>query len=245
MVRLFVNLDHVATLRNARGTPYPDILDAALLAEATGYVQGITLHLREDRRHVNDQDMRRVHNAIRMPFNFEMSVAEEIVQLCEELAPPLATLVPERREEVTTEGGLDVISHRSRVHEVSNRLVARGVTVSLFVDPQRDIIAACADSPATHIELHTGRYADAATAEDRARELKDLQAAAAQAQELGLVVNAGHGLTAKNVPAIATIPGIHDLNIGHSIVSRSVFLGLPGALKEMAQAIGCLESPST
>ncbi len=238
MARLFVNLDHVATLRQARGTPYPDVVEAATLAESSGHVEGITLHLREDRRHVHDDDMRRVKDHIRLPFNFEMSTAEDIVQVCLEVHPEEATLVPEKREELTTEGGLDLEASAHRVEAVTARLRDAGIAVSLFVDPDPEIMSRARDLGASHVELHTGRYADAPDEAGQGLELEQLQQAASRAQELGLVVNAGHGLTHLNVGPVASIPGVLDLNIGHAIVSRAVFLGLPGALDEMRRAMG-------
>lgn len=237
MPQLFVNLDHVATLRQARGTTYPDVTEAACLAEASGTVNGITLHLREDRRHVNDDDMRRVKKSIHIPFNFEMSVADDIVRVCREVAPAQATLVPEKREELTTEGGLDLVRAADRVRAVTAELQSDGIMVSLFVDPDPDTMLRARDLGATHVELHTGRYADATDDGDRATELEHLQHAARVAQDHGLIVNAGHGLTHLNVGPVAAIPGVLDLNIGHAIVARSVFLGLAGALREMRDAI--------
>lgn len=238
MPRLFVNLDHVATLRQARGTPYPDVLEAALLAERSGFADGITLHLREDRRHVQDRDMRLVSQSLRLPFNFEMSVAADVVELAVQLRPGMATLVPERREELTTEGGLDLRGSGTRVAETVARLRAGGTTVSLFIDPDPDAVRLAARTGAPCVELHTGRYAEAPPGEARRRELAALERAAEQALQLGLIVNAGHGLTVENVPPVARIPGLSDLNIGHSIVSRAVFAGLAEALREMAEAAG-------
>jgi len=238
MPNLYVNLDHVATVREARGTPYPDVADAAVLAESSGFIDGITLHLREDRRHVNDADMRRVKDRITTPFNFEMSVAEDIVRICREVEPTEATLVPERREEVTTEGGLDLVSGAARLRAVIAELQGDGILVSLFVDPDADAMRRSQDLGATHVELHTGRYADAADSDARDREFEHLMTAAAVARESGLVVNAGHGLTHENVTPVAAIPEIADLNIGHAIVARSIFLGLTGALGEMRHAMG-------
>jgi len=237
MPQLYVNLDHVATLRQVRGTTYPDVTEAAVLAESSGHVHGITLHLREDRRHVNDDDMRRVKERINIPFNFEMSVAEDIVRICREVAPAQATLVPEKRKELTTEGGLDLVGGGERLREVTRDLQNDGIAVSLFVDPDGDTMKRSRDLGATHVELHTGRYADATDDAARATELEHLQHAARVAQDHGLLVNAGHGLTHLNVGPVAAIPGILDLNIGHAIVARSVFLGLVEGLREMREAI--------
>ena len=237
MPRFYVNLDHVATVRQARGTPYPDVLEAARVAAATGQVDGITLHLREDRRHVQDADVHLVRREVPLPFNFEMGAADDIVACCLDVTPAQATLVPERREEITTEGGLDLARFGDRVTAVTRRLQDAGILVSLFIDPEPDAIERAAATGATHIELHTGRYADATDAEARRRELEQLVTAAAAARRAGLRVNAGHGLTVGNVPPVARIPDLEDLNIGHAIVARALFLGLPGALAEMAAAI--------
>jgi pyridoxine 5-phosphate synthase len=237
MPRLFLNVDHVATVREARGSAYPDPVEAALLAERSGYVHGITAHLREDRRHVCDRDVQEIRKRIRLPFNFEMSCAAEIVDVCLAVAPQQATLVPERREEITTEGGLDLRGGFDRVAGVVKKLGGRGVVVSLFIDPDRDAVDASKRTGATHVELHTGRYCEARTPADRERELAALKAAAAHAHGLGLVVNAGHGLTTQNVGPVAAIPGMTDLNIGHAIIARSIFVGLSEALREISEAI--------
>jgi pyridoxine 5-phosphate synthase len=237
MPKLFVNLDHVATLRQVRGTPYPDVLEAAQLAARSGCVDGITLHLREDRRHAQDEDMRRIRQEVPLPFNFEMSLAPDVVRVCHEVGPAQATLVPERREELTTEGGLDIRAAGFTLIEVIQGLQADGILVSLFIDPTREAVALARDTGASHVELHTGRYADAALGSSRSEEADLLADAAAHAQVLGLVVNAGHGLTTENVGVVAAIPGLADLNIGHAIVSRAVLVGLPEALREMSDAI--------
>src|SRR5262245_6112126 len=237
MPRLFLNIDHVATVRQARGSPYPDPVEAALLAQSTGHVAGITAHLREDRRHVSDRDVREIRRRIRLPFNFEMSCAPDIVDVCLATAPEQATLVPERREEITTEGGLDLRAGFDRVAKATERLTSRGIVVSLFIDPDPAAIELSNRAGATHVELHTGRYCDAKTAASRDRELAALHAAALQANSLGLIVNAGHGLTSDNVGPVAALPHLLDLNIGHSIIARSIFVGLPAALREMSEAI--------
>lgn len=236
MAHFYVNVDHVATVRQARGTVYPCPVALAQVAEAAG-VHGITAHLREDRRHVNDEDIRKLSKVCRVPFNFEMSVAEEIVQLAEELAPPQATLVPEKRQEVTTEGGLDLRAAGDRVLEVTRRLQDRNIMVSLFIDADDESIQRSHDIGAECIELHTGPYADATTHEKQTKELQHLIRGAAKAQELGLIVNAGHGLHRENVQPIAQIEGMNDLNIGHAIVARSLTLGMDGAIREMLQLI--------
>lgn len=241
MARFYVNLDHVATIRQARRTPYPDVLEAARMAEASGSVSGITLHLREDRRHVQDEDMVRVRREVKLPFNFEMSVAPDIVRRCLEVAPAQATLVPERREELTTEGGLDLVRSGDRAGEVIRELRAAGIVVSLFIDPVPEMVWRSKELGATHVELHTGGWAEAAAAggAEAARDeaLGALVLASREARRLGLVVNAGHGLTVDNVGPVAAIPQMNDLNIGHAVVARSIFVGLPAALREMADAI--------
>jgi pyridoxine 5-phosphate synthase len=237
MPRLFLNVDHVATVRQARGSAYPDPVEAALVAESTGLVSGITAHLREDRRHVSDRDVREIRRLIRLPFNFEMSCAPEIVDVCLGVAPEQATLVPERREEITTEGGLDLVGGFDRVAGAVKKLRARAIIVSLFIDPDEKAVALSKRAGASHVELHTGRYCEAAPGGDRDREIAALREAALHAHALGLVVNAGHGLTAQNVGPVAGLPHVTDLNIGHAIVARSIFVGLPEALREMAAAI--------
>jgi pyridoxine 5-phosphate synthase len=237
MLHLSVNIDHVATVRQARGSPYPDPVEAALVAEKTGRVAGITAHLREDRRHVSDRDVREIRRRIKLPFNFEMSCAPEIVDLCVKVAPEQATLVPERREEVTTEGGLDLHAGFDRIAAATERLSSRGIAVSLFIDPDPAAVELSNRAGAPHVELHTGRYCDAAPGPKRARELALLHDAALQAHSLGLVVNAGHGLTSDNVGPVAALPHLLDLNIGHAIIARAIFVGLPEALREISEAI--------
>ncbi|MSR75468.1 MAG: pyridoxine 5'-phosphate synthase [Planctomycetes bacterium] len=243
--RLYVNLDHVATLREARGTTYPDVLEAALLAERSGHIHGVTLHLREDRRHVQDADVERVMAALKLPFNYELSCADEIVRHAERMRPAQATLVPERRAEITTEGGLDLELHGKLVGDTVARLQRHGVLVSLFIDPDAHSVKRSRELGATHVELHTGRYAHAFGSATAARELERLVVAAQAAQACGLVLNAGHGLTVANVGPVAALPGLNDLNIGHAIVAQAVFIGLEAALREMAQAIarGAITAP--
>ena len=236
MARLFVNVDHVATVRQARRVHYPDPVRLALLAEDAGAV-GITVHLREDRRHIQDEDVRRLKDEVCTIYNLEMAVSEEIVKLAEELVPDQVTIVPEKREEVTTEGGLDLVSGFDRVGEVVQRLSSRGILVSLFIDPDRKSVEKAKRTGATHVELHTGSYADAPTASERAVELATLERASAMAQEAGLVVNAGHGLTFENTREVAAIPGMNDLNIGHALVADALELGFPEAVRRMAGLI--------
>ena len=235
MVRLFINVDHVATVRQARRGLQPDPVRLAAQAEAAG-ADGITMHLREDRRHVQDDDVRRWFAARTKPFNFELATHAEIVALCEELGPEIATLVPERREEVTTEGGLDLESSGVRVAEVTRRLRERGCEVSLFIDPDPDSVRRARDCGASHVELHTGAYAHALGA-DRPAELEKLVRAGALARELELQLNAGHGLDYENVGPVAAIAGMQDLNIGHAVVARSLEVGLAAATREMRALI--------
>ncbi len=235
--RLYVNLDHVATLRQVRGVSYPDVLEAALLAEHSGHVQGITLHVREDRRHVQDRDVERVMAAVRLPFNYEMSTAEDIVTHAVRQRPAQATLVPERRQELTTEGGLDLERDAARLREVTQRLQAVGTRVSFFIAPEPHDVQRSRALGAECVELHTGQWAHSFGSAKASHELARLEAAAMAAGAAGLVLNAGHGLTTDNVGPVAKLAGLVDLNIGHAIVARAVILGLRDALGEMAEAI--------
>ncbi|WP_110716495.1 pyridoxine 5'-phosphate synthase [Salinicola acroporae] len=230
-IQLGVNIDHVATLRQARGTRYPDPVQAALLAEEAG-ADGITLHLREDRRHIQERDVELIAAVLNTRMNLEMAVTEEMVTLAERLKPADVCLVPEKREELTTEGGLDVVASRDAVASACERLRAAGCQVSLFVDPEPAQIQASFEVGAPVVELHTGAYAEA-TGDARRLEYARLTAAAEFASELGLVVNAGHGLHYHNVEAVAAIPGVHELNIGHAIIARALFVGLKEAVGEM------------
>ncbi|HSP96325.1 MAG TPA: pyridoxine 5'-phosphate synthase [Candidatus Dormibacteraeota bacterium] len=236
MILLGVNIDHVATVRQARGTRYPDIVEAALAAERGG-ADGITVHLREDRRHIQDRDVERLLPAVRTKVNLEMAVTAEMIDIGCRLRPADACLVPERRREVTTEGGLDAAGNAAAVGEAVRRLQAVGTRVSLFIDPEPAQIETAKQLDAVAIEIHTGRYADAADADGRAVELERVRAGAALGLSLGLVVNAGHGLTVENVGPIAAIPGMHELNIGHSLVARALFIGLEAAVREMKAAM--------
>jgi pyridoxine 5-phosphate synthase len=242
-MRLSVNIDHVATLRQARRTVEPDPVAAAVIAELAG-ADGITVHLREDRRHIQERDVRLLRQTVRTHLNLEMAATEEMVAIALEIKPDYVTLVPERREEITTEGGLDVASQVSRLGEVVDRLQGSGIPVSLFVDPDPIQIAAAAQVGARWVELHTGRYAEASSEAQREAELAQLQKASQQAIQLGLRVNAGHGLTYWNVGPVARIPGIEELNIGHSIISRAVLVGLERAVREMRQAMGLGVGPA-
>jgi pyridoxine 5-phosphate synthase len=232
MVNLGVNIDHVATLRQVRQTVEPDPVWAAAICELAG-ADGITVHLREDRRHIQDRDVELLRQTVRSKLNLEMAVAEEIVTFATRIRPDQATLVPERREEVTTEGGLDVVGNRARISDVVKRLQDAGIVVSLFIDPERDQVEASRETGAEFIELHTGAYANARTPSEQAAQLDALRKAGAQSRGLGLGLNAGHGLTVLNVQPVAAIPEMHELNIGHSIISRAVFMGLDAAVKEM------------
>ena len=229
-VRLYVNIDHVATVRQARKTDEPDPLEAARAAMAGG-ADGITVHLREDRRHIQDADVVAIATSLPAPLNFELGVSDEIVDLACRLRPLQATLVPERREEVTTEGGLLVSSRDARLRNAIRRLDEAGCRVSLFIDPVLDTIDAAKDLGVPAIELHTGEYAHHWREGPAA--LDQLRRAASHAAELGLAVHAGHGLTYLNVGEVAAVPDIEELNIGHSIVSRAVFEGLEGAVRRM------------
>lgn len=231
-IGLGVNIDHVATLRQARGTPYPEPLHAALLAEQAG-ADAITLHLREDRRHIQDRDVEMLRGMLQTRMNLEMAVTEEMLAIAERIRPQDCCLVPERREELTTEGGLDVAGQAARVGEACTRLAEAGVRVSLFIDADPVQVEAAAQCGAPVIELHTGGYADAPDERQREREFKRLVEAVQAGVAQGLQVNAGHGLHYHNVQAIAALPEIRELNIGHAIVARAVFGGLYEAVAEM------------
>ena len=234
---LGVNVDHIATLRQVRGgVDYPDPVEAALLAEAAG-AHGITVHLREDRRHIQERDVETLAKRLRVKLNLEMAVTEAMLAFAARIRPADACLVPERREELTTEGGLDVVGHEARVRDGVGRLTAAGIRVSLFVDPDPGQLEASAAAGAPVVELHTGDYANARDPDATARELARLRAGAAKARELGLTVHAGHGLTIANVGPVAAIPEVVELNIGHAIVARAVLLGMSAAVREMAAAI--------
>lgn len=232
MALLGVNIDHVATVRQARRTNEPDPVWAAALAELGG-ADGITIHLREDRRHIQDRDLRVLRETVAVKLNLELACDDEIVGIACQYVPPQATLVPERREEVTTEGGLDVVGQRQRVARAVGRLRDSGIETSLFLDPDLKQIAAAVEVGAEAVELHTGAYALAQVGADRQAELASLQAAARAILDAGLTLHAGHGLTYRNVQPIATIPGMCELNIGHSIVARAIMVGFREAVREM------------
>jgi len=231
-IYLGVNIDHVATLRQARGTRYPDPIQAAIEAEQAG-ADSITLHLREDRRHIQDRDVRMLADILQTKMNLEMAVTEEMLGIAELYRPADCCLVPERREELTTEGGLDVAGQQSRMHDACTRLAEAGITVSLFIDPEMKQIEAAAACGAPVIELHTGRYAEASSAAEAQHEMKIIRQAAEKAHAMGLQVNAGHGLHYHNVRPIAEIKELVELNIGHAIVARSFFTGFQEAVREM------------
>ncbi|MEZ0232966.1 MAG: pyridoxine 5'-phosphate synthase [Methylophilaceae bacterium] len=231
MIKLGVNIDHIATLRNARGTQYPSVVQAALRAEEAG-ADSITIHLREDRRHIMDADVYALRPLLQTKMNLEMAVTDEMVAIALQVKPQDVCLVPERREERTTEGGLDVIGNSDRIADVCDQLADAGIRVSLFIAPDIAQIDAAKAAGAPVIELHTGKFADTEGTVQR-HELERIVKAAAYAQGLGLVVNAGHGLNIHNVHEIAAIPSIEELNIGHAIVAHSVFVGWEYAIREM------------
>jgi len=232
---LGVNIDHVATIRQARHTVEPDPIAAAVLAELAG-AEGITVHLREDRRHMQDRDVKILRETVRTHLNLEMAATDEMVAIALDIKPDYVTLVPERREEVTTEGGLDIFGQLDRMTDVVSILQAAKIPVSLFIDAEANQIQASAKTGAKFIELHTGRYAEA-KGDAQAKELHQLKLGCDLAIELGLRVNAGHGLTYWNVYPVAQLPGMEELNIGHTIISRAVLVGIERAVQEMKQAI--------
>ncbi|BCQ36137.1 MULTISPECIES: pyridoxine 5'-phosphate synthase [Erwinia] len=229
---LGVNIDHVATVRNARGTHYPDPVQAAFVSEQAG-ADGITVHLREDRRHITDRDVRILRQTIQTRMNLEMAVTDEMVDIACDILPHFCCLVPEKREEVTTEGGLDVAGQQDKVTAAVKRLNDAGILVSLFIDADHRQIDAAVAAGAPYIEIHTGAYAEAEEGTARDAELARIAEAATYAAGKGLKVNAGHGLTYHNVQPIAVLPEMHELNIGHAIIGRAVFSGLAEAVKEM------------
>lgn len=236
LLTLGVNIDHVATIRQARRTVEPDPIAAAVLAELAG-ADGITVHLREDRRHIQDRDVRLLRQTVRSHLNLEMAPTQEMVRIALDIKPDYVTLVPEKREEVTTEGGIDIVANLNRFTEVTDKLQSAGIPVSWFIDADATQIDAAAQTGAKFIELHTGKYADATDADKRQQELDYLYRGTAKAIESGLRVNAGHGLTYWNVYPVACIPGMEELNIGHTIISRAVLVGIEKAVKEMKLAM--------
>ena len=234
-VLLGVNIDHVATVRQARGTDYPSVIKAASYVERAGG-DSITVHLREDRRHIQDADVKFLCDESSMRINLEMAVTGEMIAIALKRKPEDVCLVPEKREELTTEGGLDVVSNHTAVADAAARLKDAGIRVSLFIDPDRQQLEAARDCGAPVVELHTGTYADA-TGDEQQRELERLHAACVAGHALGLQINAGHGLHRHNVQDVARLPHMIELNIGHSIIARSIFVGLEEAVREMADLI--------
>ena len=233
---LGVNIDHVATLRNARGGTEPNVIKAAEICEANGGTS-ITTHLREDRRHIKDEDVYTLIKTIKTKLNLEMAMADDIQKIALEIKPHSICLVPEKRQEVTTEGGLDVAGQLAKVTNFITPLIESGIIVSLFIDPDEEQVRASAKTGAQFIEMHTGRYSEAYGTNDEQKEFLALKNSAELAQALGLQVNAGHGLNYENVHRMHEIPGLYELNIGHSIISRAVFTGLPEAVRTMADLI--------
>lgn len=237
MKKLGVNIDHVATLRQARGEKEPNPIEAASICEMAG-ADSIVCHLREDRRHINDNDLRLLRKSLKTKLNLEMSIQKEIVDIALEVKPNQATLVPERRQELTTEGGLDVVSQGKKIKAVVSALKSKGIVVSLFIEPDKKQIEKASEVGADFIELHTGKYSRSQTGKEFKQRLNELVEATRFAIDIGLRVNAGHGLNYQNVSAVAKIEQIEELNIGHSIISRAVFVGLKQAVIEMKERIG-------
>lgn len=233
---LGVNIDHIATLRNARGGSEPDLLDCALICETVG-VAGITTHLREDRRHIKDEDVRILKSTLKTRLNLEMAMTDEMQKIALELKPAACCIVPEKRQELTTEGGLDVAGQIDRAIKFVKPLEEAGIAVSLFIDPNKEQVDAAFKTGAEFIELHTGQYSEAFGGVNEEQEFQKLKGAAIYAQSLGLKVNAGHGLNYQNVHRMYEIPNLVELNIGHTIISRAVFVGLEKAVSEMKDLI--------
>ena len=236
--RLYINIDHVATLRQARRGVEPDPVEAAAACEAAG-ADGITAHLREDRRHIQDDDIERLKKSVSTYFNLEMACVAEMLELARKLKPQQVTLVPERREEITTEGGLDITSEPARIRNAIDALSDAGIRVSLFIDPTRAAVEQSKKLGVPAIELHTGSYSHHPKSDATIEALRD---SARRGADLGLAVHAGHGLTVRNVGPVASIPEIEELNIGHSIISRAVFVGIDRAVKEMREAMNAARS---
>ncbi|MDP6712977.1 MAG: pyridoxine 5'-phosphate synthase, partial [Nitrospinaceae bacterium] len=236
MIRLFVNIDHVATVREARKTLEPDPLQAALLAEKAG-AHGITAHLREDRRHIQDDDIKRLREGVTTPFNLEMASVDEMVQIALNIRPDQVSLVPEKRQEITTEGGLNILEQERHLSEAGKQIKQKGILFSLFIDPDPAQVTASKRVGADSIEFNTGAYSESANSEEAKELLARLSQAAKMAHNSGLRVFAGHGLTNDNVQAVVAIPEIEELNIGHHIVSRSIFVGMEESVKEMLISI--------
>ncbi|UAX00756.1 pyridoxine 5'-phosphate synthase [Proteus terrae] len=235
-ILLGVNIDHIATLRNARGTTYPDPVQAAFIAEQAG-ADGITIHLREDRRHITDRDLMLISQTVQTRLNLEMAVTEEMIEIACQTQPDFCCLVPEKRQEVTTEGGLDVVGNEAKVADAIKRLSLAGIKVSLFIDPDHEQINVADRVGAPFIEIHTGAYADAEDEMAQEKEFVRIRDAVTYAASKGLKVNAGHGLHYHNVQRIAALPELYELNIGHAIIGRAVFSGLAPAVEEMKRLI--------
>jgi pyridoxine 5-phosphate synthase len=238
MKKLMVNIDHVATLREARGIYYPDPVYAAGIAEMAG-ASGIIIHLREDRRHIKDRDVKILREVVKTKLNLEMAATDEMVGIAREIKPDMITLVPEKREELTTEGGLDVAGLSGKIKKVIEKVRETGIKVSLFIDPEEEQIIASHKIKADMIEIHTGAYSDAKNEMIRDKELKKVVNAAKRGKELGLGVNAGHGLHYHNLSEIVAIPEIDELSIGHSIIARAIFTGLDRAVRDMLALMHC------
>lgn len=236
MPKLGINIDHVATIRQARGGLLPSPVEAAILCEKSG-AHSIVAHLREDRRHIQDKDLFFIKKRIKKRFNLEMSISPDIVNIALKIVPSQATLVPEKRKELTTEGGLNVIKNFQTINKVVAKLSQKKILVSLFIDPSEKQILAAKRAGAHSIEIHTGRYADAPNLSIQKVEFNKIKDSVLLGKEIGLIVNAGHGLNYVNTKKIAKIPGIHELNIGHSIISRAIFSGLEKAVKDMLHLI--------
>jgi pyridoxine 5-phosphate synthase len=236
MPHLAINVDHVATVRNARGITEPDPVTAASICELAG-AAGIVVHLREDRRHINDRDVRLLRETIKTRMNLEMGANKEIIQIALDLKPDMVTLVPEKREELTTEGGLNVKEQKKKLAKTIAKMEKAGIPVSLFIDPETDQVKAAHDIGATYVELHTGRYCDATTETERDKEFQDIVTTAEEAYQMGLCVNAGHGLDYQNTSRIAALDTIEELSIGHAIIARSIYVGLDQAVREMKKIV--------
>ena len=236
MAVLCVNIDHIATLREARKITEPDPVFGAVIAELAG-AKGITIHVREDRRHIKERDLLVLRNIVKTKLNLEMAAVDEMVEIALKHMPDMVTLVPEKREEVTTEGGLDVVANHDRIKLAVSQLKKKGIIVSLFIDPDQTQIDASSKTGAEFVELHTGTYSDADNEQTMLAELMQLREMATYATSCGLRVNAGHGLNYRNVQRVAQIPEVEELNIGHSVISHAVFVGLERAIKEMNELI--------
>jgi pyridoxine 5-phosphate synthase len=240
MIRLGVNIDHVATVRQARGVNYPDPVTAAAMVEMAG-ADGIVVHLREDRRHIHDRDLEILRKTVKSKLNLEMAANDEIIEIALKTVPDMVTIVPERRQELTTEGGLDVATYYDKLVSLTERMHEKGIFVSMFIDPELKAIELSKKMGSDAIELHTGRYCDASTPREQQKELERIKTGVEAGLKWGLQVNAGHGLNYFNVKPIAAIPGVEELNIGHSIIARAIFVGLEKAVRDMRALIEAAE----